>query len=129
MKKETIFFALCYELAMEAVKKWPRLRFMPWFPLLVSYCLPFWTEWKTSLTLQKVDEQARELVEQWEKEERQIIADKLATKAQELFPQATITPLPDAIVPSVMIVHEASPEASDAVKALGGELRITWQLQ
>jgi hypothetical protein len=129
MKKETIFFALCYELAMEAVKRWPRLRFAPWFPLLLSHCLPFWTEWKTSLTLQKVDEQAKELVEQWEKEEREVIANKLATKAQELFPQATITPLPDAIVPSVMIVHEAPPEASDAVKALGGELRITWQLQ
>jgi hypothetical protein len=129
MTKKTIFFALCYELAMEAVKRWPRLRFMPWFSLLVSHCLPFWTEWKTSLTLQKVDEQAKELVEQWGKEEREIIANKLASKAQELFPQATITPLPDAIVPSVMIVHEAPPEASDAVKALGGELRITWQLQ
>jgi len=114
---------------MEAVKKWPSLRLMPWFPLFLSHCLPFWTEWKTSLTLQKVDEQAKELVEQWEKEEREVIANKLATKAQELFPQATITPLPDAIVPSVMIVHEAPPEASDAVKALGGELRITWQLQ
>ena len=129
MTKETIFFALCYELAMEAVQRWPRLRFMPWFPLLLAHCLPFWTEWKTALTMQKVDEQAKELVEQWEKEEQQIIADKLATKAQELFPQATITPLPDAIVPSVMIVHEAPPEASDAVKALGGELRITWRLE
>jgi hypothetical protein len=129
MTKETIVFALCYELAMEAVKKWPRLRFMPWFPLLLSHCLPSWTEWKTSLTLQKVDEQAKELVEQWEKEEREVIANKLASKAQELFPQATITPLPDAIVPSVMIVHEAPPEASDAVKALGGELRITWRLE
>jgi hypothetical protein len=127
--KENIFFALCYELAMEAVKKWPRLRFTPWFALLLSHCLPFWTEWKTSLTLQKVDEQAKELVEQWEKEEREVIANKLASKAQELFPQATITPLPDAIVPSVMIVHEAPPEASDAVRALGGELRITWRLE
>ena len=79
--------------------------------------------------MQKVDEQAKELVEQWEKEERVVIANKLADKAQELFPEATITPLPDAIVPSVMIVHEAPPEASDAVKALGGELRITWQLE
>jgi len=41
---------------------------------------------------------------------------------------ATITALPDAIVPSVMIVHNASEEASDAIKALGAELRITWQL-
>ena len=129
MTKETIFFALCYELAMEAVKRWPRLRFTPWLPLLLSHCLPSWTEWKTSLTLQKVDEQAKELVKQWEKEEREVIANKLASKAQELFPQAAITPLPDAIVPSVMIVHEAPPEASDAVKTLGGELRITWRLE
>ncbi|MFZ9080975.1 MAG: hypothetical protein ACO23H_20775 [Alphaproteobacteria bacterium] len=129
MKKETIFFALCYELAMEAVKKWPSIRLLPWFPLLLAYCLPFWTEWKTSLTLQKVDLQAKELVKQWEGEDRETVADKLADKAQELFPKATITPLPDAIVPSVMIVHEAAEGSSDAVKALGGELRITWRLE
>jgi hypothetical protein len=129
MKKETIFFALCCELAMQAVQKWPRLRFMPWFPLLLSHCLPSWTEWKTSLTLQKVDAQAKELVEQWEREDHEVIANKLADKAQELFPAATITPVPNAIVPSVMIVHEAPESASDDVKALGGELRITWQLQ
>ena len=128
MKKETIFFALCYELAMEAVKKWPSIRLLPWFPLLLTYCLPFWTEWKTSLTLQKVDLQAKELVKQWEGEDRETVADKLADKAQELFPKATITPLPDAIVPSVMIVHEAAEGSSDAVKSLGGELRITWRL-
>ena len=129
MKKETIFFALCYELAMEAVKKWPSIRLLPWFPLLLAYCLPFWTEWKTSLTLQKVDLQAKELVKQWEEEDRETVADKLADKAQELFPKAAITPLPDAIVPSVMIVHEAAEGSSDAVKALGGELRITWRLE
>ena len=129
MKKETIFFALCYELAMEAVKKWPSIRLLPWFPLLLTYCLPFWTEWKTSLTLQKVDLQAKELVKQWEGEDRETVADKLADKAQELFPKATITPLPDAIVPSVMIVHEAAEGSSDAVKSLGGELRITWRLE
>jgi len=129
VKKETIFFALCYELAMEAVKKWPSIHLLPWFPLLLAYCLPFWTEWKTSLTLQKVDLQAKELVKQWKGEDRETVADKLADKAQELFPKATITPLPDAIVPSVMIVHEAAEGSSDAVKALGCELRITWRLE
>jgi hypothetical protein len=129
MSKETIFFALCYELAIQAVSKWPRLRFTAWFPLLLSHCLPFWTEWKTSITLQKVDEQVKELVGQWEEEERETVANKLADKAQELFPAATITPMPNAVVPSVMIVHEAPASASDEVKALGGELRITWQLQ
>ena len=78
--------------------------------------------------MKKVDRQTKALVEQWGKEEREVVADKLAQKAQQLFPQATITPLPDAIVPSVMIIHEAPPDASDEVKALGGELRITWTL-
>jgi hypothetical protein len=129
MSKQTVLLALCYELALELAKKWSHIRLFPWFPLLLEYCLPFWTEWKTQNTLKKVDVQAKELVEQWEKEERAVIANKLAEKAQELFPQATITPLPDAVVPSVMIVHEAPDTASDDVKALGGELRITWKLQ
>jgi hypothetical protein len=129
MSKQTVLLALCYELALELAKKWSHIRLFPWFPLLLEYCLPFWTEWKTQNTLKKVDVQAKELVEQWEKEERAVIANKLAEKAQELFPQATITPLPDAVVPSVMIVHEAPETASDDVKALGGELRITWKLQ
>ena len=129
MSKQTVLLALCYELALEAAKKWSYIRLFPWFPLLLQYCLPFWTEWKTQNTLKKVDAQAKALVEQWEKEEREIVANKLAEKAQELFPQATITPLPDAVVPSVMIVHEAPESASDDVKALGGELRITWELK
>ena len=101
----------------------------PWFKLLVEHCRPFWAEWKTQLTLKKVDEQAEQLKEQWEREEKEHKAETLAAKAQELFPKATITPLPDAIVPSVMIVHEAPPDASDEIKALGGELRITWKLE
>ena len=128
MTNQVIFNALCYELAMWAAEKWPSLRFKPWFIALINWCKPDWTSWKTEQTIKKVDEQASVLVKQWEKEEREIIADKLATKAQELFPAATITPLPDAIVPSVMIVHESPESASAAVKALGGALRITWTL-
>ena len=110
------------------MQRFPWLRFNPWLELLVDYCRPSWTEWKTQLTLKAVDEQVDELKEQWAKEEREHRAEVLAQKAQELFPDATITPLPDAIVPSVMIVREAAPNASDAVKALGGELRITYRL-
>ena len=128
MTNQSIFNALCYELATWAANKWSFLRLQPWFPLLIQWCKPDWTAWKTDHTIKKVDEQLTVLVKQWEKEEREIIADKLASKAQELFPAATVTPLPDAIVPSVMIVHEAPESASDDVKALGGELRITWTL-
>ena len=128
MTNQAIFNALCYELAAWAAAKWSFLHLQPWFPLLMQWCKPDWSAWKTEQTIKKVDEQASTLVKQWEKEGREIIADKLASKAQELFPAATITPLPDAIVPSVMIVHEAPESASDEVKALGGELRITWIL-
>jgi hypothetical protein len=128
MTSQAIFNALCYELAIWAANKWSFLRLQSWFPLLLQWCKHDWSAWKTEQTIKKVDEQASTLVKQWEKEEREIIATKLATKAQELFPAATITPLPDAIVPSVMIVHEAPESASDDVKALGGELRITWTL-
>jgi hypothetical protein len=86
-------------------------------------------EWKTQTTLQAVDKQAAVLIEQWEKEEREHRSETLAAKAQELFPRATVTPLPDAVVPSVMIVHEAPDDASEAIKALGAELRITWTLE
>ena len=129
MTNETILNALCYELAMWAVERWPSLAFQPWFKLLIEHCRPFWAEWKTQLTLKEVDRQAEQLKDQWEKEEREHKAEALAAKAQELFPKATVTALPDAIVPSVMIVHEAPPEASDEIKALGGELRITWKLE
>jgi len=128
MTNETIFNAFCYELAMFAIRKWQWLAFNPLIKALIAHCKPFWVEWKTQLTLQKVDEQVKELKEQWEKEEREHRADALAAKAQEMFPDATVTPLSNAIVPSVMIIREAPPDASDAVKALGGELRITYRL-
>ncbi len=129
MSNEALIYALCYELAMATVKQWPKLASSPWFKLLIVHCRPFWTEWKTQATLKKVDEQAQKLKDQWEKEERQHKAESLATMAQEMFPNATVTPLPDAVVPSVVIIHEAPAEASDEIKALGGELRITWKLE
>lgn len=128
MNKDIPFNALCYEIALFAIRKWPPLAFNPWVKALLAWCKPDWARWKTEQTIKKVDEQATDLVKQWEKEERAAVATKLATKAQELFPAAEITPMPDAIVPSVMIVHEAPEGVSDGVKALGGELRITWTL-
>jgi len=120
--------ALCYELALELAKQRPSIASQWWYKQLLEWCRPAWVEWKTQTTLQAVDKQAEALVEQWEKEEREQRSGALAAKAQELFPKATVTPLPNAIVPSVMIVHEAPDDASEAIKALGAELRITWML-
>jgi hypothetical protein len=121
-------FALCYELALELAKQRPSIASKWWYKRLLEWCRPAWVEWKTETTLQAVDKQAKVLVEQWEVEEREHRSEALAAKAQELFPKATVTPLPNTAVPSVMIVHEAPDDASDAIKALGAELRITWTL-
>lgn len=128
MDREALFYAFCYEVAIRLIERFPRLRFNDWLILLLVHCKPAWVEWKTQVTLQAVDKQAKELVEQWDREERAGRSQALAAKAQELFPDATITPLPDAVVPSVMIVREAAPNASEEVKALGGEMRITYKL-
>ena len=129
MSKQSWFNALCYELGLWAAEKRPSLALQPWFKMLMAYCRPDWAEWKTKIVMEKVDEQAATLVKQWEQEERETKANALAEQAQKLFPDATITPLPDAIIPSVLIEKAPPADASEAVKALGGELRITYQLK
>lgn len=120
--------AMCYELGLWAAIRRPSLAFQEWFKQMMANCHPDWTEWRTRITMEKVDKEAKALVQQWEEEDKSIVAGKLAQKAQELFPTATVTPLPNAVVPSVIIEHPAPDNASDAVKALGSEMRITWSL-
>lgn len=120
--------AMCYELGLWAATRRPSLVFQEWFKQMMANCRPDWAEWRTRITMEKVDKEAKALVQQWEEEDKSVVAGKLAEKAQELFPNATITPLPHAVVPSVMIEHPAPNDASDEVRALGGEMRITWLL-
>ena len=129
MSKQAWFNALCYELGLWAAEKRPSLALQPWFKMLMAYCRPDWVELKTKIVMEKVDEQAATLVKQWEEEERETKANALAAEAHKLFPDAKVTPLPDAIVPSVLIEKAPPADASEAVKALGGELRITYQLK
>ncbi len=128
MTRESWLNALCYEAGLWTVSRWPSLAFNPWFKLLMAHCHPDWAEWKTKIVMEKVDEQAAVLVKQWEKEEKETKVNALAEKARSLYPEAKVTPLPDAIVPSVLIETAPPADASEAVKALGGELRITYQL-
>lgn len=129
MSKQAWFNALCYELGLWAAEKRPSLALQPWFKMLMAYCRPDWMEWKTKIVMEKIDQQATTLVKQWEEEERIAKANALAEEAHKLFPDAKITPLPNAIVPSVLIEKNPPADASEAVKALGGELRITYQLK
>lgn len=122
------FNALCYELVLWAAAKRPSLALQPWFKQLMAWCKPDWVEWKTKKTIQAVDAQAKALSGQWKQEHNERVADERSRKAQELFPASKITPLPNAIVPSVLIETAPPDDASEAVKALGGELRIKYRL-
>ena len=128
MNWQSWFNALCYELGLWAVSKRPSLALQSWFKQLMAWCRPDWAEWRTQATLKAVDKQAAALSEQWKREHNQRVAEELSRKAQELFPASKISPLPHAIVPSVLIETAPPDDASEAVKALGGELRITYRL-
>ena len=126
MTPESFFYYSLYETGLWAGKKWPWLWFVPGYKSTMDLLLPYWDEWKVQSSVEDAAQQADMIAEQWETDEREAKANALAAEAQELFPEATVTPLPNAIVPSVMIVTEAPESASEGVKALGGELRITY---
>jgi len=116
--------ALLYELAKWFIERKPALAFHPLIIRLLAWCRPDWEQWKVSQTMKSVDSQAAALVEQWEKDDKANQTIQLVQKAQQLFPNAIVTSIPNAPIPSVMIEKEAASDASDAVKALGGEMRI-----
>ena len=126
MTAESFFYYSLYETGLWAGKKWPWLWFVPGYKSTMDLLLPYWDAWKVESSVEDAAQQADMIAEQWETDEREAKANALAAEAQELFPEATVTPLPNAIVPSVMIVTEAPESASEGVKALGGELRITY---
>ena len=115
--------ALLYQLVKWLIERKPALAFHPLIIRLRAWCKPDWEQWKVSRTMASVDNQAGALVEQWEQKEKKDKEDLLVAKARALFPEATVEPI-EAAVPSVMILQDAPPDASDAIKALGGEMRI-----
>ena len=123
--------ALLYQLAKWFIERKPALAFHPLMIRLLAWCRPDWEQWKVSETMKSVDSQAAALVQQWEKNDEANQTIKLVQKAQQLFPDAIVTSIPNAPIPSVMIEKEAASDASDAVKALGGEMRITslWSIE
>ena len=124
MTKGALINALLYELAKWLIGRRPALAFSPWMIRLLAWCRPDWEQWKVSQTMKSVDSQAAALVEQWGKDDKANQTIQLVQKAQQLFPDAIVTSIPNAPIPSVMIEKEAASNASDAVKALGGEMRI-----
>jgi hypothetical protein len=121
MKLNALMNALIYELGLLLVRRSPSLGNNKWFRRMMNYCRTDWADWKTAQTMKAIDNQSQKLVEEWVEDHRNAMANKLAKKAKELFPKATITAVPDAIVPSVIVEEEGD-------SLLGGPLRITWRL-
>lgn len=125
MKTPTIFNALCYEMGLFLIRKRPSLAMHPLMKTMLAWCKEDWTHWRASKSVSSIDTQAAILKNTWEDQERKQAADALAATASCLHPDAKITPIPNAIVPSVLIEVPPPHDASDHVKALGGEIRIT----
>ena len=121
MSTEALIYALCYELGLFFLRKRPSLGDNKWFRRMMNYCRTDWADWKTAQTMKLIDSQSQKLVEEWVEDHRNAMANKLTKKAKELFPKAKVTPVPDAIVPSVLVEEEGD-------SALGGPLRITWRI-
>ena len=124
MTKGALINALLYELAKWLIKRKPALAFSPLMIRLLAWCRPDWEQWKVSETMEGVDSQVSALLQQWEKNDKTNQTIQLVQKAQQLFPEAIVTSIPNTPIPSVMIEKEAASNASDGVKALGGEMRI-----
>ena len=107
MTPESFFYYSLYETGLWAGKKWPWLSFVPGYKNTMDLLFPFWEMWQIKATMEEVDQQVETIADQWETDEREAKANTLAAEAQELFP-------------------EAPESASEGVKALGGELRITY---
>lgn len=127
MSAESWFKALFYEAGLWAVSKFPWLVIISSFKEAMKECLPAWSEWKTKVVMEEINGEAKQLLEQWKNDENKLLSDKLSKQAKQKFPNAKITPLPDETVPSVLIEMAPPANASEAVKSLGGELRITYK--
>jgi len=127
MDNKAILRAIGYEILLWFSSK-------TWFARLipgVSYYLAQWQEdainWRIECAMQSVEDQSQTLVKLWEEEEQKQRANDLAAQVQAELPDAIVTPIPDAIVPSVLIEHPADTSASEDVQALGGPMEMVWR--
>lgn len=69
MNQYSILNAVLYELLIELIKIWPRLKLNQWVSAALNWCRHDWIEWRTEQTLKDVDRQAQKLVKEWEAQE------------------------------------------------------------
>jgi len=121
MTTQALFKALCYQVGLLFIDRIPSLKGNALIRRMMNYCRADWAEWKTTHVMKSVDSQGKQLMNEWVEDHRNAMANKLAKKAQQMYPKAKVTPVPDAIVPSVIIEEEGD-------SLLGGPMRITWRI-
>ncbi len=123
MKMSELVNALAYELGLWLISKNPGLAFNPWVQRMLRYCRPDWSSWRAKHVMKSVSGQSKKIIEEWAEDNRKARCNKLAKKARDKFPNATITPVEDAVIPMVII------EEHDEASPLGGPMRITWRIE
>jgi hypothetical protein len=113
--------AFCYQMGLFFLEKKQSLKSNSLFCRMMNHCRPDWAQWKTAHVMKSVDNQGKQLMHEWVEDHRNAMSNKLAKKAREMYPKAKVTPVLDAIVPSVIIEEEGD-------SLLGGPMRITWRI-
>jgi hypothetical protein len=89
MNQYSILNAVIYELLIELIKIWPKLKLNQWIRAALNWCRADWVKWRTEQTLKDVDRQAQEIVKEWEAQEKpkyEIIEHKSdGSRAQDLL--------------------------------------------
>ena len=100
MEKYNIWYAVIHEIILDALDMWPALKRSPWIGKVLDWTKPDWVFWRAEQTIMEVSEQAKQIMEAWEKEE-----------------------------PKPYEVIEHQPDGSKAQELLGGtmEIRSTWR--
>lgn len=89
--------AFAYELVLWLTLKYPWLKTQPWVDLLSKQCMPDWITWKMQRLGAQIDEQVKQLHQDWDLVEQQQAAP---------------------------IYSEKPPDGSKAQESLGGEMRL-----
>ena len=117
-RRNVIYYLVCRWL----VDRNPSLALHPLIKRILENCFQDWVNWKTQDTMLSVDKQAEDLKKQWQAEDNA----KVVEKAQEMFPEATVSLHNET--GAVLIEHP--PDGSHAQDLLGGamEIRAPWTL-
>jgi hypothetical protein len=128
MNRQVVIRGVLYEIALICNGMWPVLMLSVWLMPIIKEFKTDWNALRANDIIKALDEETEKIKAQWEEEEYDKQLHVLVEKASSRLPEATITPLRHTVIPSIMIETPPKPDASEEVKKLGGEMRITYVL-